>query len=55
MPRQPKPKPDNPEQFKRFMQTAKEIGAGPPSEDFDRVLKKVAETPRDSEPKNPRG
>ncbi len=48
MPRS-KPKPDNPEQFKRFIETAKEIGAGPPGENFDRVLKKVAETKRDPE------
>ena len=46
MPRQAKPKPDNPEQFRRFQQTARELGAGPPTEDFDRVLKKVAEAKR---------
>jgi hypothetical protein len=46
MPR-PKPKPDNPEQFQRFLDAAREIGAdsaGP--ETFDRVLKEVARSSR---------
>ena len=43
MPRKRPPPPDNPEQFKRFIETARQIGAddGDP-ETFDRVLEKVA-------------
>lgn len=44
MPSQPKP--DNPEQFKRFLETARELGAEVgDDEEFDRVLKKVARSP----------
>jgi len=41
MPRKSKPKPDNPEQFKRFTDLAREVGAEQQSENFDRVLKRV--------------
>ena len=34
--------PDNPEQYKRFLETAREVGADQPGEAFDRVLDKVA-------------
>jgi hypothetical protein len=47
MSRKPKPTPDDPEQFKRFVETAREIGpenADP--EKFDRVLERVARSPR---------
>jgi hypothetical protein len=44
-----KPKPDNPEQFKRFVEAARELGVDPADpETFDRVLEKVA---RSSHPK----
>lgn len=43
-----KPKPDNPAEFKRFLDLAREVGADKPSENFDRVLRKTAE--RDPEP-----
>jgi hypothetical protein len=46
MPRKPKPKPDNPEQFKRFIDMAHEVGAEQPSPDFERVFRKVAEQPK---------
>lgn len=42
MPRKPKPQPDNPEQYRRFLDTARDFGAEKPSPDLDRVLKKVA-------------
>lgn len=42
MPRRPKPKPDNPEQFKRFIETAREVGAEEQDERFDLVLRTVA-------------
>jgi hypothetical protein len=41
MPRKPAPKPDNPEQFKRFQQTAREVGADKQGEAFDRVFERV--------------
>jgi hypothetical protein len=41
MPRKPERKPDDPEQSKRFIDTAKEIGADDPKA-LDRVFKKVA-------------
>lgn len=50
MPRKPPPKPDNPEQFKRFIATAREIGAEEQGKTFDRVLRKVADGPRELKP-----
>ena len=59
MPR--KPTPDNPEQFKRFVDTAREIGAeGGDPEPFDRVLREVARsdrpkpTPKTRRPRKPK-
>ena len=49
MPR--KPKPDNPEQFKRFIDMAREVGAEQPSPNFERVFRKVAEKPKRPTPK----
>jgi hypothetical protein len=43
MPRKPKPRPDDPEQSKRFTDIAREVGAEQPSPDFERVFRKVAE------------
>jgi hypothetical protein len=48
--RKPAPKPDNPEQYKRFLETAREVGADKPGEGFDRVLDKVAR----SKPEKPK-
>jgi hypothetical protein len=42
VPRKPAPKPDNPEQYKRFLKTAREAGADGQGEAFDRVLDRVA-------------
>ena len=60
MPR-PKLKPDNPEQFKRFLEAAREIGADPDNpETFDRVLEEVARssrpkpTPKTRRPRKPK-
>jgi hypothetical protein len=40
-------KPDNPEQFKRFLETARELGAERGDDTvFDRVLEKVARSDR---------
>jgi hypothetical protein len=51
MPRKPKPPPDNPEQFKRFIDMAREVGAERPSPDFERVFRKVAEQPKGPPPR----
>jgi hypothetical protein len=50
MPRKPKP-PDDPEQSKRFIDMAHEVGAEKPSPDFERVFRKVAEQPKGFPPK----
>ena len=44
MPRKPKPPPDDPEQFKRFIDMAHKVGAKNDPERFDRVLEKVAQS-----------
>jgi hypothetical protein len=41
MPRKPAPKPDNPEQFKRFIETAREVEVDESPEAFDRAFKRV--------------
>ena len=41
MPRKPNPPRDDPEESKRFMETAREIGADESPEAFERVIKKV--------------
>jgi hypothetical protein len=51
MSRKPKPPPDNPEQSKRFIDMAREVGAEQPSPDFERVFRKVAEQPKGVRPK----
>lgn len=43
MPRKTAPKSDDPEQSKRFIEMAREVGAEEPSPDFERVFRKVAE------------
>jgi hypothetical protein len=43
MPRKPKPPPDDPEQSKRFIDMAREIGANASKEEFERALKKVTQ------------
>jgi hypothetical protein len=42
MPRKPKPLPDDPEQFKRFTDLAREVGADTDPETLGRVFDKVA-------------
>ena len=44
MPRKTAPKPDDPEQSKRFIETAKEVGADEDAEALERALKKMAAT-----------
>jgi hypothetical protein len=57
MPRKPKPPPDDPEQSKRFIDMAREIGANASKEEFDRLFRKVANrstritTPPSTKPK----
>ena len=42
MSKKPKPKPDDPEQYKRFLETAEEVEADKDPKAFERVFKKVA-------------
>jgi hypothetical protein len=51
MPRKPKPQPDDPEQSKRFIEIAREVGAEQPSPNFEHVFRKVAEQPKGFPPK----
>jgi len=41
MPKSPKPKPDNPEQFKRFIETARQVEVDESPDALDRALNKV--------------
>ena len=50
MPRKPKPKPDDPKQYKRFLEAAKELGADQDPKAFERKFKKLV--PR-AKPKSP--
>ena len=40
-----KPKPDDPEQSKRFEQTAKELGVDESGKSFDRAVSKIVRKP----------
>jgi hypothetical protein len=41
MPRKPKPKNDDPAEYKRFLETAKAVGASDDPKDFERAFRKV--------------
>jgi hypothetical protein len=41
MSRKPAPKPDDPEQSKRFIETAEEVGADTDDEALERAFKKI--------------
>ncbi|MGO9401298.1 MAG: hypothetical protein ACLP19_26170 [Xanthobacteraceae bacterium] len=45
MPRKPS-KPDDPEQSKRFIETAEEVGADTDDEALERAFKKIASKPK---------
>jgi hypothetical protein len=47
MPRKPKPKPDNPEQFKRFIDMAREVEVDESPEALDRAFNKVVRRNKD--------
>jgi hypothetical protein len=47
MPKPPKPKPDNPEQFKRFIETAREVEVDESPWALERALNKVVRPKRD--------
>lgn len=47
-----KVKPDNPEQYRRFVEMAREVGSEPDQETLDRILGKVARSPK-SNPAKP--
>ena len=42
MPRKPAPKPDDPEQSKRFTETARELETDETGKKFERAFKKIA-------------
>ncbi len=42
----PKPKPDDPEQSRRFIDAAKAAGVDETGKEFERALKKIAERPK---------
>lgn len=46
MPREAKPKPDDPAQSKRFIETAREIGASEDPKEFDRAFEKITRAPQ---------
>ncbi len=57
MPRKPKPPPDDPEQFKRFIDMAREVEADESPDAIDRAFNKVIRrpvAPRPSDRRNPR-
>lgn len=45
MPKKPEYKPDDPEQFKRFVETAREVEADEKPETFERAFVKIVKTP----------
>ena len=52
MARKSNPKPDDPEEYKRFLETAKQVGADKSPEAFDRAFKKIAKAkPKDEGPR----
>jgi hypothetical protein len=51
MPRKPAPKPDNPEQYKRFLETARAVGADEPGEAVDRIFDQIARSKPADKPK----
>jgi hypothetical protein len=53
MPRKAAPKPDDPEQSKRFLQTAEEVGADTDDKALERALSKIGGIKRPSRPNPP--
>jgi hypothetical protein len=51
MPRKPKPQPDNPEQFKRFIDMAREVEVDEDPEALERAFNKVVRQPSPQSPK----
>jgi hypothetical protein len=49
MTRKPAPKSDDPAQSKRFLDTAKEVGADADDEALERALKKISRIRKDSD------
>ena len=47
MNKKPKPKPDEPEQYKRFLETAEEVEADKDPKSLERTIKKIAPLPKD--------
>lgn len=51
MPQKPKPsaKPDDPAEYKRFIETAKEVGADETAEGFERAMNAIIKPDRSNE------
>jgi hypothetical protein len=47
MERKPKPKPDDPAQYKRFLETAEKAQADKTEEGADRAFKRIVSKPKD--------
>ena len=54
MPRKPKTQPDDPEQFKRFIETAREVEADESPDAIDRAFKRVVRPKRPGIKQTPR-
>jgi hypothetical protein len=56
MPRKLNPPPDDPEQSKRFIEIAREVGADGTTEEFDRAFRRVAQptTPKKNKAHSPK-
>jgi hypothetical protein len=52
MPRKPAPKPDDPDQFKRFIETARQVEADESPDAIDRALERVIRRNRKRAPKD---
>ena len=52
MGRKPAPKPDDPKQSKRFIETAEQVGADTDDEALERAFKKIGPAGRKTQPPN---
>lgn len=50
MPRKPAPKPDDPAQSKRFIETAEEVGADIDDKALERAFEKIVAVPKKKKP-----
>ena len=53
MPRKPAPKPDDPEEYQRFLEMARAVEASDDPKDFDRAFKRIVRLKSRAAPKAP--